>query len=200
MSRLLIFDTETGGLSPVKHSLLSLGAVIWQDGNIIGEFSVDIAERKISVESAAMAINRIDLTKHALTAQSPLIAVQRFEEFISTAFPHGQRIPLAGHNVNFDIGFLKRLYRQTRKDYEARFSHRAIDTASVMGFLMLSGRLNLANPGLDAGLKHFGVKFIRSKRHSALEDARATALLLNALIEFEQRKKDIDWRKRGGSG
>ena len=35
MARLLFIDTETGGLNPEKHSLLSVGFVVWD--SVLGE-------------------------------------------------------------------------------------------------------------------------------------------------------------------
>lgn len=35
MARLLFIDTETGGLDPEKHSLLSVGFVVWD--SVLGE-------------------------------------------------------------------------------------------------------------------------------------------------------------------
>jgi DNA polymerase-3 subunit epsilon len=42
--RFLVIDTETGGLQPEMHSILSLGAVVWDDGILGEEFEVLIAE------------------------------------------------------------------------------------------------------------------------------------------------------------
>ena len=35
MTKLLVVDTETGGLHPDRCSLLTLGAVVWEDGRLI---------------------------------------------------------------------------------------------------------------------------------------------------------------------
>jgi hypothetical protein len=54
----LFIDTETGGLDPDKHSLLSLAMVIW------GEWIVDSQEILINdgilSVTKALAVNRID--------------------------------------------------------------------------------------------------------------------------------------------
>src|SRR5687768_3005895 len=115
MARLLIIDTETGGIDPSVHSLLSLAAVVWEDGRLGGSVEILVAEPVISVSPEAMRINRIDLGVHGQKALSTAEAVAAFEAFIrhefQEAFTCGERVVLAGHNVGFDVGFLKRLYR-----------------------------------------------------------------------------------------
>ena len=44
MKKLIVVDTETGGLDPSIHSIVSFGAVIYQEGSISGEFYTLVAE------------------------------------------------------------------------------------------------------------------------------------------------------------
>ena len=47
MNRILFIDTETGGINPNKHSLLSIGLVVWdQDNGIIYENEFYIKSEK----------------------------------------------------------------------------------------------------------------------------------------------------------
>lgn len=182
-NRLLVIDTETGGFDPLMWSILSIGAVVWEDGNLLGEAEVLVAEQPVEVEAGAMKVNRIDLKEHVAIGLAPKRAVATFENFILEYFPQG-KVPLAGHNVGFDIGFLQRLYRLAGVDFETRFSHRSIDTSSIMNFLRLAGKLPIPNSSLDSGLRYFRIEVKGHERHSALADARATAKVLTALIEL----------------
>lgn len=185
-TRLVIIDSETSGLDPTVNSLLSIGVVVWEDGQIRDDIELFIAEEKIATDPESMRINKINLSLHKQHAISPNEAVRKLEIFLSKYFDFKSRIPLAGHNVSFDVGFLRRLYRLAGFNYENRFSHRLLDTASVMRFLAIAGRLPIDNPGLDAGLKYFGINVAARDRHSALGDARATAKLLRELIKLVQ--------------
>ncbi len=68
--RLLFIDTETGGLNPDKHSLLSLAMVVWEDMEIIDSQELLINDGKLSVTEEALSINKIDIEKHKQSAIS----------------------------------------------------------------------------------------------------------------------------------
>jgi len=181
---LLVIDTETGGLDSTRHSILSIGAVVYRRGQLGDKIELIISEQNLSVEDDAMRVNKIDVQSLSKVGFTPQIAVAKFEDFLSSHFEPSRRITLVGHNVSFDIGFLKRLYRLAGADFERRFSHRSIDTASILSYLRLAGKITLSKSGLDAALVHFGVEVRAERRHTALVDAEATAELLDALIFF----------------
>ncbi len=81
-TRVLIIDTETGGLDPSEYSLLSLGAIVWDDGIPGNEIALAIAEDNIVTEPEAMTINRIDLDAHLASAMSVHAAVAAFVSFL----------------------------------------------------------------------------------------------------------------------
>jgi DNA polymerase-3 subunit epsilon len=187
MPRLLVFDTETGGIDPDAHSLLDLGATVWEDGITTADFQVFVAEPCLRVTADAMAINEINLETHRERAVPPAEALARLHAFVTTQFKSelaaGEKVVLVGHNVAFDIGFLKRLYRDCAGDFEALYSHRAMDTAGIIRFLGLAGMLSLPGAGLEGALSYFNIQVPPKDRHTALGDAKATAILLNRLLE-----------------
>lgn len=187
MTKLLVIDTETGGLDALRHSILSLGAVVWCDGALVDSFEVLVAEPSIVADEQALQINRIDLSLHREQGLPPGDAMKQFLLFLEKHFPDprsGDKIPLAGHNVNFDVAFLRRLCRLAEFSYDDVFSHRVLDTAGVIRFLILAGRLPLTTAGSTAAFEYFGIAVDPLKRHTALADAVATALLLNKLIDI----------------
>jgi DNA polymerase-3 subunit epsilon len=188
MSMILVLETETGGIDPDRHSLLSIGAVVWEDGRRGAEIEILVAEPELTVTARAMEINRIDLVAHARHAAAPAEALAMLTRFVadqfSQAFASGERVVLAGHNIGFDVGFLKRLFRMTGSDFEAVFSHRVLDTASILRFLSLAG---LAPEGVAASneaFRYFEISVPAADRHTALGDARATAELLTRLVDL----------------
>lgn len=186
MARLVVLDMETGGLDPCKHSVLSLGALIWQDRHIIDSFEVFIREEQIVAEPAAIAVNKIDLQWLRGHGCEPAEAVHRFHGFLVKHFgalPGQEKILLAGHNLHGDLGFLRRLYGCAGLSHEPYFSHRVLDTASVLRFLYLAGRLPVASASLGDALAYFGIEAASSVRHTALGDATLTAHLLNKLFD-----------------
>jgi len=184
--KLLVIDTETGGLEPAKHSLLSIGAVVWSDGRVMDGIEVIVREPELTIDPEAMAVNKFDLARLDAAGRTPSQGVAEFDAFLERNFgPRAGRkkISVAGHNVSFDIDFFSRLYRLAGADFRGLFSHRVLDTASVLAFLILAGRLPPTCATSSEAFEHFGIKFEPKERHTALADARATAMLLDALLK-----------------
>ena len=186
MTKILVIDTETGGVDPLTHSLLSVAAVVWDDGVAAGEIAVDVLEDPLVVTPRAMDINRIDLVAHARNALSPEHAASALKEFVELHFADelasGERAVLAGHNLAFDVGFLGRLARLSGVAVDDLFSHRTIDTAGILRFLKLAGLLPLKGAGSNEGFAYFGIDIPEADRHTAIGDARATTALLSCLV------------------
>jgi DNA polymerase III epsilon subunit-like protein len=186
VTRLLVIDTETGGTDPTTHSILSFAGVVWEDGKAADSLALMIHESpNIATDPKALEINRIDLAEVRARGVSPAAAVESINAFCKHQFgkpDQGEKVVVVGHNVAFDIAFLRRLYGLAHADYDAVFSHRSIDTASIVRFLNLAGVLPLQEAGSTAVFEHFGISPDQSSRHSAIGDARATLSLLNHLI------------------
>lgn len=189
MTKLLVIDTESGGLDPDTHSILSLAGVLWRDGVILMEHEVFILEDPVIVTPKALEVNRIDLVEHAKRAQTPKEAMCSFHSFVGSAFAEefekGEPAILVGHNVGFDIGMLKRLCKFADViRFEELFSHRSLDTAGILRFLHLLGLVPESATSSTGGFAHFGIEVPTGERHTALGDARATAELLTRMMEL----------------
>jgi DNA polymerase-3 subunit epsilon len=180
--RLLFIDTETGGLDPDKHSLLSFAMVIWEDMKIIDSKEVLINDGILSVNKEALSINKIDIEKHKQSAMTSSQAMDEIISFIGKHFPGHGKITLAGHNVHFDADFLKRFFSANNKDFSEFFSHRIIDTSSILYYLYLSGRIKQKAVSSDKAFELFDIKV--EGRHTALGDAMATAKLFTTLLDL----------------
>jgi len=180
--RLLFIDTETGGLDPDRHSLLSFAMVIWEDMKIIDSKEVLINDGILSVNKEALSINKIDIEKHKQSAMTSSQAMDEIISFIGKHFPGHGKITLAGHNVHFDADFLKRFFSANNKDFSEFFSHRIIDTSSILHYLYLAGRIKHRAISSDEAFDFFDIKV--EGRHTALGDAMATAKLFTTLLDL----------------
>lgn len=178
--RLLFIDTETGGLDPDKHSLLSLAMVVWEDMEIIDSQELLLNDGKLSVTAEALSINKIDIEKHKQSALSPSQAIEKLFLFVDKHFPGQRKITLAGHNVQFDVNFLRVFFSRNNEDFSKYFSHRIIDTSSILYYLYLAGHIKHRAISSDEAFDLFKIKV--EGRHTALGDARATAKLFNKLL------------------
>lgn len=180
MDKILFIDTETGGLNPDKHSLLSLALVVWTDNEIIDSEEYLINDGILSVTAEALQVNRINIDEHKKTALTPPITFDKILKFINRHFPEEQKITLAGHNVHFDIAFLKSFLSKNNQSFSSYFSHRIIDTSSILYYLYLGGILKEKAISSDKAFEHFKIQV--KGRHTALGDAIATAELFTKLL------------------
>ena len=181
----LVIDTETGGLNCDKNSILSIAGVIWQPrGEISKLFDFYIKEPVMNVEERALKINKIDLkdvSEHGLT---PIEAVGTIKRALNARFgPDRRPIQLVGHNVAFDLGFIRRLYRLAGHDMSLDFRDRALDSCSILQFLMISGKIKGFRASADVLFESAGVKIAEKDRHTAFGDAFATAKSLDILLD-----------------
>jgi DNA polymerase III epsilon subunit-like protein len=178
--KLLFIDTETGGLNSNIHSLLSIGLVTWNDGRIVNQKEIYIKSPVYNVTEEAMNINKIDLKNLDKIGMNKREAKDLMIKFLKDEFKN-EKITLAGHNVNFDISFLKQLFKN---DFSLYFSHRSIDTASIFKYLTIKGILKTEVVSLDDAINYFQIRV--KNRHTALDDVLATAKIFTKLIELKE--------------
>jgi len=181
----LVVDTETGGLNCKKNSILSIAGVVWQPrGEITKLFNLYIKEPELNVEERALKINKIDLNVINKEGFSPFEAVKRIKIALNKRFGLSrQPIQLVGHNVAFDLGFIKRLYRLAGQDFHLDFRDRALDSCSILQFLMISGKVKGFRASADVLFESAGVEIAENDRHTAMGDALATAKSLDILLD-----------------
>lgn len=184
MNPYLFLDTETGGLDPRRHSLLSLGLVAGDAQGIAEQLEILVGHDTYAVTGGGLKVNRIDLASHHERAFEPAAALQALDGFLDRHFAPNAQVVLVGHNIGFDRAFLAAFLEGQGRALEPRFSHRSIDTHSVAAALQEAGRIppevRLSSTGLFA---HFGVQVAEKARHTALGDALATFALFWKLVE-----------------
>ncbi len=180
--RILFIDTETGGTDPSLHSLLTVGLVTWEDGSLSETFEIAIDDGHLFATKEALEINKIDLKKHREISTSPTNAIKQIIQYTTDNFSQSEKVTLAGHNISFDIRFLRYLFESKNYDFSEYFSHRSIDTSSILHFLFFSGKLSSKIVSSSEAFEYFGIEV--QGRHTALGDAIATAELFSKLIDF----------------
>ncbi len=137
-NRFVFIDTETGGIIPEKHSLLSIGLVVWdKTQGIIGTKEFFIKNEEYIVTAESKKINKFNIEEHEQKAKPGKIVIKEMLNFLFLYFKKDERIILVGHNVQFDINFLKQFMKKENRSYNEYFSHRSIDTYSIYKMLIL---------------------------------------------------------------
>jgi DNA polymerase-3 subunit epsilon len=178
LKNVVILDTETGGLDPLTHSLMTIGLVTGDDKY---RLELTVAEPEIVSDPRALAVNRLDPAVVARDGLTPAVACDRIDEYLLQVHPQGRPM-VCGHNVAFDLAFMRRLYTMAGRSVPACFSHRTLDTHTLMWALIAVGKLPASVKGSDAAFAHFDIAPPDELRHTALGDAVATRSLLARLL------------------
>ncbi|MEW6028438.1 MAG: helicase C-terminal domain-containing protein [Chloroflexota bacterium] len=161
MTSIVAIDIETTGLESKTDSIIEIGAVRFNGKRVEDEWTSLINPNRHIPEfiSALTGIN------DEMVRQAPRIKdiAHELEAFVGDS-------PVVGHNVRFDLGFLKRL---------GLFQHnQVIDTYELASVLIPSAsRYNLGSLGQQLGL-------LLPATHRALDDAKVTHGVYNRLYEL----------------
>ena len=161
-----VLDLETTGGSAADCEITEIGAVNYLGGEETGVFQ-SLVNPGLAIPPFITILTGIT---HAMVIEAPPITevLPQFLEFI------GDRV-IVGHNVRFDMSFLNAA--ATRLGYE-RLPNRVVDTCALGRRLVRSEMRNLKLATMAA---HFRSPV--TPNHRALDDAKATAHVLHALLE-----------------
>lgn len=154
-------DLETTGLEPSSDEIIEIGAVRFDRDHVIEEFSTLVNPGR-SIPPFVVELTGIT-NRDVKDAIGSREATRRAAEFVG-------RDPVVGHNVGFDLAFMRQhgvLRRNAR-----------IDTFELAGILVPhASRYSLNNLVHDLGLTTI------EQTHRALDDARMTRALFLKLLE-----------------
>lgn len=192
--RWVVVDVETTGLNLNRDLVLSIGAVVIEDGAI--DFS-QLFERTLQREAHKPGPSVLihGLGPSAIAAGSaPAEALLDFMEFVGDS-------PLLAFHAGFDQHMLQRALKDS---LGYRLAHRFFDIAELAPCLCPHGPRREA--GLDDWTEHFGL--LVEERHHASADALVTAELALILFSHARRQgfdspaelaqKLSQWRRRQG--
>ncbi|MET0380866.1 MAG: exonuclease domain-containing protein [Methyloceanibacter sp.] len=174
-----VFDTETTGLDPAQgDEIIQIGATRIVNGKLLRrECFEQLIDPQRSIPEASSPYHGI---RPEMVRGQPTIveALPAFHAFVSDTV-------LVGHNVAFDMRFLK--LKEAASG--VRFNQPVLDT------LLLSSVVhpNEASHGLEAIAERLGVTV--SGRHTAVGDALATAEIFLKLIPLLRQKNILTLRQ-----
>ena len=110
--KLAFLDTETTGLDNKRHEIIELALIIIEDGERIYEKSFKIKPQHIeTANSVALKINGYDKDIWAKEGYCwNLESVKRLAAHLEGAV-------IVGHNVKFDIGFLRAVFKRYKHSF-----------------------------------------------------------------------------------
>jgi DNA polymerase III alpha subunit (gram-positive type) len=178
-----LFDTETGGIRKEMSLLTLYGHILDDNLNILDTIDLKIKpdDGVYHVNAQGLEINRINIVEHDRIAK-PLSEVKtRFKNYIC-GWSLNQKLTPIGHNVRFDVKFVK---THLLEDWDRYFDRRHIDTASVGKFLALSGIVpKLKTYSLSEMAQALMIDVNEDSRHEAKFDADLTLNVLRNMTQL----------------
>ena len=175
--RWVVVDLETSGLNLNRDQVLSIGAMVIEDGAIdLGQAFERTLLRPDNTLNPSVLLH--GLSPEAIAAGSdPVDALLDFMAFVGDS-------PLLAFHAPFDQHMLGRALKDS---LGYRLQHPFLDVAALAP--MLCPQVNPREAGLDHWIRHFNLQV--EDRHNASADALATAEL--ALILFSRaRTQQVD--------
>lgn len=184
---MVVIDTETGGLDPSQHSLLTVALIVTRNLEIIASKEWYLKHDAYHTTERAIEINGIDIEAHDESATPAAEAISDMLDFLDYHRLPEERIVFYGQNTIFDKQFVEAAVEQIghMKRYRSIVSHRYIDLMSITAFLNFSGQIKTDSLSLNAVITTLGIE--NGQRHSALCDARIT---FRALIDLYRLQKN----------
>jgi DNA polymerase III epsilon subunit-like protein len=178
--KLVVVDTETGGLDPRVHSLLSVG--MWTldtvEGTLYNPLYFLVREPHIVTVPQAMKVNGLKVEYIEKDGLDPHAALHLIRNYCRDL---GDKPSPVAHNVAFDMAFLNRLVRLTDTEGAGLpFHYRTVDVPSILTTLYLAGVLPEDISSSQKALKYFGME--RGSVHNALHDAECTGKVYLKLL------------------
>lgn len=178
-SKYIAFDCETTGVDDSCHLLTVSFVVLDADLNEIETLNISLKQNKgYHVYPEAMSVNKINLVEHHSKSIDLIDARKLLLNFLRKHKLQYNLIPI-GHNIQFDIKFIKKSGLLTDSEYASFISYNSIDTVCIAQFLKLSGILHekqsisLVNLCSAAQIKRQ-----ENLEHSAEYDTKMTVKLL----------------------
>ena len=192
MRSLLYIDLETGGLDPLRHSVLQIGLGFYRNDELHCD-SFYVCEDNPSICPEASMVHGITTRKIKAEGLTPRRATRRIRDFMTG---HGvpPRPHMCGWNIEFDRSFMRRLFRQASQpldsegrgkfleEFEELFSYRSVNLFSIARYLVDRGVL-ASFDGLLGACEILGVTV--EKPHDALSDMIGAFEVHQALMAVE---------------
>jgi len=176
---LLFLDFETSGLDPARHGIIQVAWILEKDGDIVAEKCFDVQlDSQSDICMAALDVNGFTISRIIMgKTLSYMIAALKgdlFQAVTSDLLPRP-----VGHNIGFDLGFLKVASEKCREHIQFHLDFkRAIDTRAVLQWFDYCGKIYLSDYKLETACKFYGITL---RPHDALEDVRAVRQLFHFL-------------------
>jgi DNA polymerase III epsilon subunit-like protein len=192
-AKYIAFDCETTGVNNDCH-LLTVSFLILTS-NLKEIDCLNIALRQPNgyhIYPESLEVNKIDIVKHHQQSIDLIDARRKLLQFLQKYKEQYSLIPI-GHNIQFDIKFIKQSGLLTEEEYSKYISYNALDTVTISQFLKLSGKLHEKQSLSLVNLcKSCNLKRNEDLEHSAEYDIKMTVKLLKYFKKLVHDPTEIE--------
>lgn len=190
-AKYIAFDCETTGVND-DCNLLTV-SFLMLNSNLKEMDVLNIALKQTNgyhIYPESLEVNKIDIIKHHNQSIDLIDARRKVLQFLQKYKGQYNLIPI-GHNIQFDIKFIKKSGLLTEEEYTKYISYNALDTVVVSQFLKLSGKLpEKQSLSLINLCKSCNLKRNEELEHSAEYDIKMTVKLLKYFTKLIQLETD----------
>lgn len=175
--KLLWLDTETTGLNKEKCDITQIAGIIIINGEEKERFNFHCQPvnweniEPVALEKTNMTVEKLKEFPMPQEIYTELIAL--LDKYIDK-YNKEDKFYVAGHNVQFDMDFLKLFFKKMGNDYfGSYFWYRTVDLMALCTILHTAGLINLTSWKLEEIAKYLDVS-IDENLHDALVDVDLT--------------------------
>lgn len=173
MINYITLDTETGGLDPFRNPLLQVGCYAPDGGSLNVRI---IPPVQLTITEHAKKVNGWPDSHKGYPVYDESFAMDQLKTFMEKYKPQW----VVCHNAAFDIPFIREASHRTNKKL---FIPKALCTVSFTKAMDYCGGYGQPNYKLDSLIKEFAPTYVRPQTHDAVEDAKATHLVFQGILE-----------------
>ena len=165
LSKFVAIDLETTGLDPSKDKIIEISAVKFNNGEVVDSLTF-LVNPAIKLKPKIIQITGIN--------DSMLVSKPSFDDIKDHFLMFIENLPIVGHNVMFDLNFLKKNIH----DYEKYFKGRMICDTYYLSKIFY---YDYSSFSLTSLCKTVGIEI--NNAHRAEDDARNSGFLLINIIK-----------------
>lgn len=161
-----IIDVETTGFSPKTDKITEIAILLHDGKKVVEKYHKLInPERKVPYR----------ITQITGITDSMLMEAPRFFEVAKDIIKLTEDTIIVGHNVAFDMGFLKAEFNEFHFPFERK----------ILCTVNMSRKLIPGQPSYSLGKLTANLGIAHSQKHRAMGDAEATTLLFEQLLDID---------------
>lgn len=190
-TKYIAFDCETTGVNDNCHLLTVSFLILTSNLKEVDCLNISLKQTNgYHIYPESLEVNKIDIVKHHQQSIDLLDARRKLLQFLQKYKGQYSLIPI-GHNIQFDIKFIKKSGLLTEEEYTKYISYNALDTVVVSQFLKLSGKLHEKQSLSLVNLcKSCNLKRNEEMEHSAEYDIKMTVKLLKYFKKLVQSETE----------